>query len=154
MMIWGALGVLIIVGLFGYWLHLLRLIRKARLRQTQQQQQAIRMRQDTIADSVQTIAKACIHSECERSEGAIRLSQLLLAYPEAKARDWAGLYPGVFGLYRAIEHLPTHQQRLDLPRTERVKQDQYRQEQEQQFAELYDAEMVRLSGFFDAGEQR
>ncbi|MFM2486063.1 DUF2489 domain-containing protein [Celerinatantimonas yamalensis] len=154
MIVWAIIGVIIIAGLLGYWLYLLRLINARQQLQHQQRKQTLDMHRDRIAQSVETIAKACFAEQCESSEAAIRITQLLLAYPEQPARDWSKQYPGLFGLYQAIADLPTHQARMSQSKRERRTQDVYRLEQEKQFAAQVRGELEDLSEFFTAGAKR
>lgn len=151
MNIWIIVAVIIIVALLGYWLHLLRQIRTKRSQALAEREAAVRKRQLNIAESVEVIAKATAAGQCDLSEASIRITQLLMAYPQAQMNDWPQIYPGLFGLYKLIGHLPTHQQRLDLPKQERFQQDKYRLSQEDLFADLIQQEVEQLSDFYSQG---
>lgn len=154
MIIWVGLGLAIIAGLGGYLAYLLYQIRAQKQVHNLKRKEAIATRQNNIAESVEVIAKATVHGQCDYSEAAIRITQLLMAYPEPLPRDWPKLYPGLFGLYKAIGHLPTHQERMELTKAKRREQDKFRFSKEQLFADLIDEELNQLSGFSATGAQR
>lgn len=154
MIIWGVLGGAVIVALAGYLAYLLYQIRSQKKVGNQQRKQAILARQNNIAESVEVIAKATVNGQCDYSEAAIRITQLLMAYPEPQPRDWPALYPGLFGLYKAIGHLPTHQDRMALSKAKRREQDDWRLSKEQLFGDLINEELNQLSSFAAIGAQR
>jgi hypothetical protein len=153
MIIWVVLGLIIIASLVGYLAYLLYQIRSQKQVRDEQRTQAILARQNKIAESVEVIAKATAQGQCDYSEAAIRITQLLMAYPESQPRDWPALYPGLFGLYKTIGHLPTHQDRMALSKAKRREQDDWRLSQEQLFADLINEELHQLSRFAAKGAQ-
>lgn len=121
-----GVGVLIIAALGFYAGKLLH-----QLRQQQRKQEQTRMaRIDTIVESVRTIAFAVEQQQCNLSEAAIRLVNLLHAIPVNPAIDAEKDFPALFALYIEVKDLPTHQERAALARKERMAQDRVREEHE------------------------
>ncbi|WP_458736099.1 DUF2489 domain-containing protein [Zobellella taiwanensis] len=133
-------GIIIIVGLAVYAGILL-----ARLRQqTQQRQQAIHRRNERILDSIRTIAMAVRDDQCNLSEGAIRLTNLLNTLQFSQPKDFATDYPGLYDLYDRVKEMPTHEARNQLKRNERMRQDLQRAGFEQELEAQIKIEVARL----------
>ncbi|PSJ37825.1 DUF2489 domain-containing protein [Zobellella taiwanensis] len=133
-------GGIIIVGLAVYAGILL-----ARLRQqTQQRQQAIHRRNERILDSIRTIAMAVRDDQCNLSEGAIRLTNLLNTLQFSQPKDFATDYPGLYDLYDRVKEMPTHEARNQLKRNERMRQDLQRAGFEQELEAQIKIEVARL----------
>lgn len=134
-------GGLIIVGLAVYAGKLL-----ARLKlQNQQQQQAIVKRNLRILESINTIALAMSQEQCNFSEGAIRLTNLLNALQLAQPKDFAIDYPGVYGLYDKVKDMPTHDARKQYKRNEIMRMDLQRAGFEQELDAQIKTEVTRLA---------
>ncbi|WP_116474682.1 DUF2489 domain-containing protein [Zobellella maritima] len=113
------MGGVIIVGLAGYAGVLL-----ARLKQQQQRrEQAIARRNARILDSIRVIAAAVRDEQCNPSEGAIRLTNLLDTLQFRQPRDFTSEYPGLYGLYDKVKHMPTHEARKQYKRNEIMRMD-------------------------------
>ncbi|MGE6108508.1 DUF2489 domain-containing protein [Aeromonas sobria] len=112
-------GSLVLLGLAVYAGMLLARVR----RQTEQQEQAIRARNERILDSVRVIAHAVRDGQCDYSEGAIRLTNLLNALQIKEGRAFAEEFPGLYGLYEKVKEMPTHEARKALKRNEIMKMD-------------------------------
>ncbi|MCC2616913.1 DUF2489 domain-containing protein [Aestuariibacter halophilus] len=83
-----------------------------------------------LTESIQTIALAMQQQQCNLSEGAIRLVNLLEALPLATPPNCQSDYPALYALYLEVRDLPTHDARKALPRNERQAQDRVREEHE------------------------
>ncbi|MCC4263396.1 DUF2489 domain-containing protein [Oceanimonas baumannii] len=117
----------------------------ARLRQqTQFRQQAITRRNERILESVRVIALAVKEDQCNLSEGAIRLTNLLNALQFDQPRNFAEDYPGLYDLYDRVKELPTHEARKQLKRNERMKQDLQRAGHEGELEATIKTEVERL----------
>ncbi|MBL0458722.1 DUF2489 domain-containing protein [Aeromonas enteropelogenes] len=118
-MLAALLGGLILSGLAIYAGMLL-----ARLKRQQERQlQAILARNERILDSVRVIAHAVLEGQCDYSEGAIRLTNLLDALQIKEGRAFAAEFPGLYGLYEKVKEMPTHEARRALKRNEVMKLD-------------------------------
>lgn len=138
-----ALGFVVIVPLAFYAGKLLY--------QLQQQKQArTKLREDrvkNITESIQTISFAMSQQQCNLSEGAIRLVNLLESLPIPSQPDWKLAYPALFSLYDSVKLLPTHEARATLSKQQRAEQDQAREEQETKLETKILDEVTLLKGF-------
>ena len=98
--------------------------------QNQQQQKARAARLDVMTESIQTIALAMTQQQCNLSEGVIRLVHLLESLPVEQPPSVAQSYPAIHELFELVRDLPTHDARKALPKNERMRQDQEREEHE------------------------
>ncbi|MGB6187469.1 DUF2489 domain-containing protein [Aeromonas molluscorum] len=112
-------GSLILLGLAIYAGMLLARVR----RQGELQARAIRERNERILDSVRLIAHAVRDGQCDYSEGAIRLTNLLNALQIKEGRAFAAEFPGLYDLYEKVKEMPTHEARKALKRNEIMKMD-------------------------------
>ena len=118
------------------------------LRQQTQQQNAIRnSRIETITQSVQTIAMAVSQQQCNLSEGAIRLVNLLESIPITPAIVCERDYPALFELYTHVKDLPTHAKRKAMDSAARDQQDKVREEHESSLESAILKEVLALSQF-------
>ncbi|MCZ0753063.1 DUF2489 domain-containing protein [Aeromonas enteropelogenes] len=118
-MLAALLGGLILSGLAIYAGMLL-----ARLKRQQEMQlQASKARNERILDSVRVIAHAVLEGQCDYSEGAIRLTNLLDALQIKEGRAFAAEFPGLYDLYEKVKEMPTHEARRALKRNEVIKLD-------------------------------
>lgn len=130
-----ALGFVVIAGLAWYATSLLLQLKKQQEAQKAQQAEAkkkIAERNKNIAESVDTIVAAMLEGQCDYSEGSIRLCVLLdhMQFEDGtKARN---TYPEMHAFYDKIKHMPTHKQRAELSKKERMKQDVERMKYEAQ----------------------
>ncbi|MGL5031244.1 MAG: DUF2489 domain-containing protein [Aeromonas sp.] len=92
-------------------------------RQNTMQQQAIAARNEHILESVRVIAHAVQEGQCDYSEGAIRLTNLLNALQIKGDRTFASEFKGLYCLYEKIKDMPTHEARRTLKRNEVMKMD-------------------------------
>lgn len=99
-------------------------------KQKRAQQDARQARIVRIMESVHTIAMAVEQQQCNLSEGAIRLVNLLDSVPVESPPNCQRDYPNLYNLFIAVRELPTHQERKDLAPDVRAKQDRIREEKE------------------------
>ncbi|MGO1246068.1 MAG: DUF2489 domain-containing protein [Oceanisphaera sp.] len=134
-------GALIIVGLAVYAGKLLAQVKL----QKQQQLQAINKRNLRILDSINTIALAMSQEQCNFSEGAIRLTNLLNALQFAEPKDFAIDYPGVYDLYDKVKDMPTHEARKQYKRNQIMRMDLQRAGFEHELEAQIKTEVTRLA---------
>lgn len=115
--------------------------------QTRKQNLVRQKRIDTIVESIQTIALAMEQQQCNFSEGAIRLVNLLESLPVESPPKCENDYPALFELFIAVRDLPTHQERANLSREVRKEQDDAREEQEAKLESKILTEVALLRSF-------
>lgn len=135
-------GGVIILALAIYAGKLLAQVKAQRLRQTQ----AIKVRNERILDSIRTIALAVSQEQCNQSEGAIRLTNLLNALQFSEPREFANEYPGLYELYEKVKDMPTHEARKKFKRNEIMRLDMQRAGFELELAAQIKTEAAQLSG--------
>ncbi|MGL5949416.1 MAG: DUF2489 domain-containing protein [Aeromonas sp.] len=138
-------GGLIILALALYAGRLLFQLKQRQTAQQQAQRAGIAARNARILESVQIIAKAMQSEQCDLSEGVIRLTHLLDALQTGGTRDFKAEFPGVYGLFAQIEHMPTHAARKALKRNEIMKMDLERSGFELTWEAQINAELVTLA---------
>jgi hypothetical protein len=142
-LILGLLGAIIIIALGVYAGKLLFLLKQQKLRQ----QNARNKRIETMVQSIQTIAFAMQQQQCNYSEGAIRICNLLRALPIENIPDYSLSYPELHKLFDKIKDYPTHDQRNLLSKQERRQQDKQREQFESEAESGIQAEIVHLREF-------
>ena len=142
-MLAALLGGLILLGLAFYAGSLLARLK----RQHDSQQQAIAARNERILESVRVIAHAVRDGQCDYSEGAIRLTNLLDALQIKGGRAFAGEFPGLYGLYEKVKEMPTHEARRALKRNEIMKMDLERSGYEAELEAQILEDVARLKDF-------
>jgi hypothetical protein len=138
-----TLAVLVVAGLGFYAGKLLWELK----RQNRRQELARQKRIDSITESIQVIAKAMEQQQCDLSEGCIRICNLLTAIPAKEQPDYASIYPSIYTLYGKIEHMPTHKEREQLPKKDRLRQDIQRAEWEAELETSILPEVTKLKTF-------
>ena len=111
------------------------------------QRQAIAARNERILDSVRVIAHAVRDGQCDYSEGAIRLTNLLDALQIKEGRAFASEFPGLYGLYEKVKEMPTHEARRALKRNEVMKMDLERSGYEAELEAQILKDVARLKDF-------
>ena len=138
-----AVAALIIAGLAFYAGKLL-----FQLKHQNQKQLAVRTKRvETISESIRTIAMAVHQQQCNLSEGAIRLVNLLESLPISNAPKCEEDYPAIYALYIEVRDLPTHDARKALSKAERRKQDEIREEHEVRLESAIIKEIEPLQSF-------
>ena len=115
--------------------------------QTQKQQRIRASRIANIVESIQTIAHAIEQQQCNLSEGAIRLVNLLESLPIENPPKCLDDYPALFELFTFVRDLPTHQERAKLPRKTLREQDIVREEHEARLESQILQEVTSLRNF-------
>lgn len=121
-----ALAFLVIAGLAYYAGTLLFQLKQQRKKQNIARQARIA----NIMESVQTIALAVEQQQCNLSEGAIRLVNLLDSLPVSAPPNCQRDYPSLYALFVEVRDLPTHEERNALDKAVRASQDKAREEHE------------------------
>ena len=140
-------GGVIILGLAIYAGKLLAQVKSQALRQ----QQAVNARNERILESITTIALAVSQEQCNESEGAIRLTNLLNALQFSEPRDFSIEYPALYELYEKVKDMPTHEARKAYKRNEIMRLDMERAGFELELTEQIKIEAKQLSGFTLSG---
>ena len=115
---------LIVVGLAFYagkLLYLLHIQNKTRRRKQD-------ARRGYLDESIYTISMAVTQQQCSLSEASIRLC-VLLDHLEDE-HHYPDTYPALHELYSRIRHMPTHDAWKALPKVQRRKMEQEREEHE------------------------
>ena len=142
-MLAALLGGLVLLGLAVYAGTLLARLK----RQHDMQRQAIAARNERILDSVRVIAHSVRDGQCDYSEGAIRLTNLLDALQIKGGRAFANEFPGLYGLYEKVKEMPTHEARRALKRNEVMKMDLERSGYEAELEAQILKDVARLKDF-------
>ena len=115
--------------------------------QNQKQQTVRNKRIENISESIRTIAMALHQQQCNLSEGAIRLVNLLESLPIENVPKCENDYPSIYALYIEVKDLPTHDARKALSKNERKKQDEIREEHEVRLEAAIIREIEPLQSF-------
>jgi hypothetical protein len=139
----GAFGVIIVITLGVYAGKLLLALTQQKARQ----QAARTKRIGSIVQSIQTIAFAMQQQQCNYSEGAIRICNLLKALPIENIPDYSLVFPQLHNLFDTIKDFPTHEERSALSKQEKRKQDRQREQIESEAESSIQEEIGRLKVF-------
>lgn len=126
----------VVLGLSIYAGRLLWLLKKQRETQAQQEiakQKALAGHDSKVLQSVLIIVKAMQEEQCDYSEGCWRLSVLLDSLKLSSQME--NEFPAIFNLYNQIKHLSILDERKQMAKRDRMKQDVERMKIE---AECYD----------------
>lgn len=115
--------------------------------QVRKQDAVRRERIDNMIESIRTISMAVQQQQCNLSEGAIRLVNLLESLPVKDVPDCKKDYPFLFELFELVKDLPTHDARKTLPKSERIAQDKIREEHEARLETGILKETLKLKEF-------
>jgi hypothetical protein len=123
-------GTLIIVGLAGYAGYLLLQLKKQKELQQQHRDLAIKKRNANIFESVDTICLATIQGQCDLSEAAIRLYNIM-DYVQGEERvDFDKDFPATAELYHIVKDMPRGEARQTLAKQQRMRDNLARQKAE------------------------
>ena len=139
----GLVGALIIIALGVYAGKLAFSLKQ----QNNRQQNARNKRIESIVQSIQTIAFAMQQQQCNYSEGAIRICNLLKALPIENIPDYALTFPALHGLFKKISEFPTHDACSELSKIERRAQDKQREQFESEAESGIQEEIEALRSF-------
>ncbi len=112
-----AVMILLPLALYAGWL--LGKLWQQRQAQHHRQQQ----RNQTLVDSIQTIAQAMQSGQCNLSEGVLRLHPLLEAVNQADTPQLSTHFPAMQALFEAVAAMPTHEARKNYKRNQIMKWD-------------------------------
>ncbi len=117
-------GVAIIIALGIYAGRLLFMLK----RQNQRHEAARQQRVIKITESVRVIAMAMEQQQCDLSEGAIRVCNLLNALPLTSPPNFREKFPHIYALFIDVSGFAVLEERQKLSKVERRKQDIAREE--------------------------
>lgn len=138
-------AVLIITALSLYAANLLKSLKKQTLQQQQakrEQQQALKIHDKKVLDSLVIIVRAMKEDQCELAEGCWRIYVLLGSLK--LSQDLISQFPAIFELYNAIKHMPILEKRKKLTKQERMKLDFDRLKAEAKLADNIKEDIILL----------
>lgn len=136
------LGALIVLSMVGYAIYLWAKVKnqqaleKRLLEEAKKEQQA---RFERIKESVDLIARAMIVEQCDLSEGVLRLKPLLDVLGQKLSN-----YPAMWALYEFVQEMAILDERKNLKRNERMRQDLAREAKEAELGEQIKTECHQL----------
>ncbi|MEW9797867.1 DUF2489 domain-containing protein [Alteromonas sp. CYL-A6] len=148
-MLWTVLiilGVLIILALGIYAGKLLFMLKA----QNDRQEAARQTRIVRIKESIITITMAMEQQQCDLSEGAIRVVNLLDALPLKAPPAYDQQFPHIHNLFVAISGFPILEARQRLTKQERRKQDREREQIESEHETRVLGELAAIRDFCNA----
>ncbi|GAL23404.1 DUF2489 domain-containing protein [Vibrio maritimus] len=134
-------GVLIIVGLASYAGYLLLQLKKQKELQQQHRELAIKKRNANIFESVDTICLATIQGQCDLSEAAIRLYNIMDYVQGDERVDFDKEFPATAELFHIVKDMPRGDARQEMEKQQRMRDNLTRQKAE---ARLNDAIVEEL----------
>lgn len=134
---------IIIAALGAYAGRLLYLLKQ----QNAQRRHAIAQRVARICESVEVICKAMEQQQCELSEGAIRVCNLLNALPVADLPDFNQQFPAMYSLFEQVRHFAVLQEREALSKKEKYQQDKSRGQIESEYESRVLAELTSIKQY-------
>ncbi len=147
-MMWTGLAIAGLVVILGLGFYAGRLLFQLK-QQNQRQQRAREQRTVTIVESIQVIVKAMLQQQCELSEGAIRLCNLLDALPLSSPPDYSQQYPSLYELFHKVSGFAILEARAQLPKSERMRQDVAREQIESEYETAVLKELPALQSYCD-----
>jgi hypothetical protein len=139
----GLAGAVVIIALGVYAGKLVYLLKQ----QNRRQQNARAKRIKNIEQSIQTIAFAMQQQQCNYSEGAIRICNLLKVLPVENMPDYSLTFPALHELFKKVDDFPTHEARAALSKEERRQQDKQREQIESEAESNIQREIEVLKSF-------
>lgn len=103
-----------------------------------------------IKESVILIAKAMEQQQCELSEGAIRICNLLNALPLASPPDFRQKFPHIHALFIAVSGFAVLEERKKLSKQEKRKQDAAREQIESEHESKVLDELPAIKSYCEA----
>ncbi|CAH0542043.1 DUF2489 domain-containing protein [Vibrio marisflavi] len=141
-----VIGGIIVSGLAIYAGYLLLLLRKQTKLRAKHQQLAIKQRNANIYDNVTTLCMAGIQGQCDLSEISIRIYNIM-DYVQGEERvDFSQEYPAISELYEIVKDMARGEERQELPKKERMKQNLLRNKAEVRLSEAITEELKVLKG--------
>ncbi|MDN3714521.1 DUF2489 domain-containing protein [Vibrio breoganii] len=146
MAVLASIGVIIILGLGGYAAYLLNKLKKQKQLISQHQALAIAKRNAKIFESVDTLCLAGIQGQCDLSELSIRLCNIL-DYVQGEQRiDVKTRYPALSELFEVVNDMARGEDRQQLAKQERMKQNLARHKAETRLSDTIIEELKDLKG--------
>jgi len=137
-------GGVIILGLASYAGYLLLQVKKQKELQLQHQKLAIEKRNANIFESVNTLCLAGIQEQCDLSEISIRLYNIM-DYVQGEERvDFDQEFPATSELFHIVKDMARGEERQNLPKQERMKQNLARHKAESRLQESIVEELKKL----------
>ncbi|TKF23548.1 DUF2489 domain-containing protein [Vibrio genomosp. F6] len=137
-------GGVIIVALAAYAGYLLLQIKKQKELQQQHQALAINKRNANIYENVNTLCLAGIQGECDLSEISIRV-YCIMDYVQGEQRiDFEQHYPAISELYHVVKDMARGDNRQELQKSERMKQNLERHKAETRLNDAVVDELKQL----------
>ncbi|KHD24164.1 coproporphyrinogen III oxidase [Vibrio caribbeanicus] len=137
-------GGAIILGLASYAGYLLLQLKKQKELQLQHQKLAIEKRNANIFESVHVLCLAGIQGQCDLSEISIRLYNIM-DYVQGDDRvDFDAEYPATSELFHIVKDMARGEERQNLVKKERMKQNLERHKAETRLQEAIIEELKRL----------
>ena len=137
-------GGIIILGLGSYAGYLLLQVKKQTELQKQHQALAIEKRNANIFDNVNTLCLAGIQGQCDLSEISIRVYNIMDFVQGDERVDFDAEYPATSELYHVVKDMARGEDRQNLPKRERMKQNLTRQKAESRLNESIIEELKQL----------
>ena len=137
-------GGIIILGLGSYAGYLLLRVKKQTELQKQHQALAIEKRNANIFDNVNTLCLAGIQGQCDLSEISIRVYNIMDFVQGDERVDFDAEYPATSELYHVVKDMARGEERQNLPKRERMKQNLTRQKAESRLNESIIEELKQL----------
>lgn len=139
-----VVGGLIICGLAIYAGYLLLQLRKQTKLRAKHQQLAIDKRNANIYENVTTLCMAGIQGQCDLSEICIRVYNIM-DYVQGEERvDFSSEYPAISELYDIVKDMARGEERQELLKKERMKQNLIRNKAEARLNDAVIEELQRL----------
>ncbi|MEF1288979.1 DUF2489 domain-containing protein [Vibrio sp. M260118] len=137
-------GGVIILGLASYAGYLLLQVKKQKELQLQHQKLAIEKRNANIFESVNTLCLAGIQEQCDLSEISIRLYNIM-DYVQGEERvDFDQEFPATSELFHIVKDMARGEERQNLPKQERMKQNLARHKAESRLQKSIVEELKKL----------
>ena len=137
-------GGIIILGLGSYAGYLLLQVKKQTELQKQHKALAIEKRNANIFDNVNTLCLAGIQGQCDLSEISIRVYNIMDFVQGDERVDFDAEYPATSELYHVVKDMARGEDRQNLPKRERMKQNLTRQKAESRLNESIIEELKQL----------
>lgn len=138
-----VIALVIIAILSAYAGRMLFLLRQ----QNNRQKKIINTRVQRICESVDVICKAMEQQQCEISEGAIRVCNLLNALPIKSPPQFEQEFPMIYALFEKVRHFPILKDRQALSKKQKYQQDRERGQIESEYETRVLAELPQIKRY-------
>ncbi len=138
-----VIAIVIILALGVYAGRLLFMLKRQKQRHTAARDK----RTHSITESIIVIAKAMEQQQCDLSEGTIRIVNLLNALPLESPPNFAKKFPHIHTLFAQVNGFAILEERNKLPKSEKRRQDQAREEIEAEHETKVIAELPEIKTY-------